>query len=371
MSNEEQRKRLELELKFLNESLEADIISKEEYKKGRERIERKLNEIEKLSDEYEYSGEEIPKIPKESKQDKPEIEVKEIEEIHEEINKGAEKIEKIIRKRSLEKEKLLNGKKGSKTKIFKKWFIILLFVIIIGVIILGFYLRGQQLKSTPQFTQSTLSTPSTPPVEEKQEKIVNEMKTDETKEPEVELIIINDNDCKLCDSSRIEGIIKEMFQTVKIRYIEYKTEEAKEMITQFGLEAIPSYIFASSINETINFNDFKRALIKKGDNYIMINTASGANYYFGRKKINNTLELFLTTGTEEAEKNIQGFLDVFKHKINFTKHLVNEKEKAKLKEELGINSYPVFLINNQFKVGGFQSAGSLKEKFCELNKCQK
>ncbi len=340
MTDEEQRKRLELEMRFLNESLEADIISKEEYSKGKERIERKLSEIEENYNEF--GGEDI-----EPNQDKEEIEIKEIEKADEGADK---KIEKIIKKR-IEKEKPIKEKKES--KIFKKLTVIILFAVIIGLIILGF--SSQEHKS--QFLPYT-----------EQEKIANKI-TDEIKEPEIELTVINDKNCKLCDSSRIEAIVKGMFQNVNISYID--SEEAKEMIEQFGIDAIPSYIFSSNINETINFNDFKRTLIKKENNYLMSNTASGANYYFEREQVNNKIELFLTTDTEDADKNIQDFLDVFRDEIKFTKHFVKENEKAKLKEELGINSYPVFLINNQFKVGGFQSSNSLKEKFCELNRVER
>ena len=45
MDDKSQRERLEQELRFLKESFEAEVISKEEFEKGKERIERKLNEI--------------------------------------------------------------------------------------------------------------------------------------------------------------------------------------------------------------------------------------------------------------------------------------------------------------------------------------
>ena len=55
--NKNQRYRLEQELKFLKESFEAEVISKEEFEKGKNRIEEKLKEIQsaakEISDEYE------------------------------------------------------------------------------------------------------------------------------------------------------------------------------------------------------------------------------------------------------------------------------------------------------------------------------
>ena len=42
---DEQKQRLEQELRFLKESLDADVISRDEYEKGRARIEKKINEF--------------------------------------------------------------------------------------------------------------------------------------------------------------------------------------------------------------------------------------------------------------------------------------------------------------------------------------
>ena len=48
MDDKTQRERLEQELRFLKESFEADVISREEYEKGKDRIEKKLKELKSL-----------------------------------------------------------------------------------------------------------------------------------------------------------------------------------------------------------------------------------------------------------------------------------------------------------------------------------
>lgn len=160
-----------------------------------------------------------------------------------------------------------------------------------------------------------------------------------------------------------------------IKEIDYGILEAKKLTSTLGIDALPAYIFNSSITETTNFKDFERALLKKGDNYIVTNAASGANYYFKRNKINSRLDVFLTPDMEEkVDRNLNEFLELFKDNISFTKHIVTESEKTKFKDELGITSYPTFLINNQLKFSGLNSADSIKEKFCKLNnidKCKK
>ena len=46
MDDNNQKERLEQELRFLKESFEAEVISKEECEKGKERVENKLKDIE-------------------------------------------------------------------------------------------------------------------------------------------------------------------------------------------------------------------------------------------------------------------------------------------------------------------------------------
>ena len=63
MDDKTQRERLEQELRFLKESFEADVISREEYEKGKDRIEKKLKEIKLVEKEQ---------INEETKKEKPE-----------------------------------------------------------------------------------------------------------------------------------------------------------------------------------------------------------------------------------------------------------------------------------------------------------
>jgi len=156
------------------------------------------------------------------------------------------------------------------------------------------------------------------------------------KDAETGLIVINDEDCKLCDSSRMTNIIQEIFPNVKITGINYKTAEAKNIINQLGIDALPAYVFDSNLNSTMNFNDFKNALIKKGNKYLVTNTASGASYYFKRPLMKNKLDLYVIPETsEKIDAYTQEVVNLFADKIDFTRHIVTEGQKDELKKELG------------------------------------
>ncbi len=393
--NNEQRERLEQELRFLKESLEADVISRDEYERGKERIEKKLEEVGERPEEEpkeEVIGEEKeikeePKIEiKEIREEKPRR-IEEPEEEKEEKPREEEKPEEkeevfgVGEKKEAEEEKEPEEEPEEEIKISKKWLYGIAILII--VVILFFSIRS--CKPTEEGVEEEEIEEK--PIEEfvpecssnsdcKKEGMVGVCLNPGTKEAEcefkedvkTELVVINDKDCKLCDSSSMKTIIKEIFPNVNINELDYGTSEAKRLITKLDINALPAYIFDSDVKETINFNDFKGALIKKGDNYIVTNTASGATYYFKRELIENRLDIYLLPGTTgKIEAHIQEVSDLFKDKINFTKHVVTAGQKEALKKELAINTYPTFLFNNQLKFGGILPADLIKEKICSVN----
>ncbi len=394
--DEQQKERLEQELRFLKESLEADVISKDEYEKGKERIKRKLKELEeqKESKEIEEKPEEAEeKEGIEEELQKPKIEIKEIkerptkiigaeeEEPEEEIKEPEEEPEEE-EKEPIAEEKEPKEEPEEEIKISKKWLYGIAIIII--AILIFFSIRSCNKQEEPSSEAIEEFIPECSSDSDcKQQGMVGICQNPGTKEAKCEfkqdaktnLIVINDKDCKLCDSSNTKTIIKEIFPNVNIKEIDYEAEEAKKLINQFNINALPAYIFDSNITKTINYNDFKTALIKKGDGYIITNTASGANYYLKRPLIQNKLDIyFLPETTEKIESNIEEVSNLFKDKLNFTKHIVTERQKGLLEKELAINTYPTFLLNNQFKFRGILPANMIKEKICQVNyfeECEK
>ena len=428
--NNEQKERLEQELRFLSESLEADVISKDEYEKGRERIERKLKEIEEKPEEpeqvkeeqkikdtekSEISGTTHRGFPTSEPKSSEEIEIKEIkeerravrreeyeeedkkEEVEEEkkteideeerFEKEEEKKVETEEKQYMSEEKkeepkeehIEEEKEGEEIAISKKWLYGMILLVIAVILIFSIRSCSKPTEEGGLFGEEVIGEvipECSLDSDCKQEGVVGlclnpgetEAKCEFREDVRVVLTVINDEGCELCSTSRMKGVIKEVFPNLGIKNLDYNSVESKELVNKFNIDALPSYIFGLSVTEAAHFNDFKSALIKKEDNYLVNNRASGANYYFKRKKIDNKLDVFLTADMEEGvDNNINEILDLFEDNINFTKHLVTQKQKIQLSEELGITSYPAFLINNQVKFGGFQSANSVKEKFCKLN----
>jgi len=200
-----------------------------------------------------------------------------------------------------------------------------------------------------------------------------EAKCEFKEDVEVPLIILNDADCISCDTTRMLEAIKQLFPLVEETELDYNSDEGRELAAQLDIETIPSYIFGSEIQDSLSFDKFKRVLIKKEGKFIINPAASGSNYYLKRKEIKNKLDLFVLPSTpSDVEDNLQEVLDLFGDKIDYSKQLVkNEEEKNKLNKELGITTYPSFLVNNKLKFTGIQSPELIKTKFCELNNLPK
>ncbi|MFH1642656.1 MAG: hypothetical protein ABIC04_07220 [Nanoarchaeota archaeon] len=183
----------------------------------------------------------------------------------------------------------------------------------------------------------------------------------------IDMTVLNDKNCKSCDSSRIELLVKKLFPGIVIEEVDYNTREGKKLIQELDLNVLPSYIFSEELDKAYNYaNKTERIFDKIGDKYVMLPTATDANYYFVRADIPNKLDLFiLSDELDRNENNVEELLDTFGGNINFEKHIVTDSEK--IEAELGVTTFPVFLVNNRLKFGGVQPADFIKTKFCELN----
>ena len=429
----EEKERLEKELTFLEESLESDIITREEYEKRKETIERKLADLtpetqkisepaqkpkrkprktKKKEEELEKTEEIIKKetevdlidekgkktkleVYEEPREQKEEIKIQEIKEEKLKVieeKKDQEKVEEKKEEEPLKEEaeeekkqkeevheikeeeiEELEEKPDKKKK--RKW-ILFSVLILIAILVFYFYAFKEVNKEKENIFELKPACISDNDCE-MQNKIgiclspnTTKAKCEFKEDVNVSLAIINDKNCISCSTDRMFQVIQKLFPMVRKTEIDYSSEEGRKLIAQLSIETLPSYIFESDIEGAFNFDKFKRALLKKESKYLINSAASGSSYYFKREEIKNKLDLFvLPSASKNVENNVQEILELFKGKIDYSKHIIsNEEEEKKLNNELGITTYPSFLVNNQIKFSGVQSSESIKNKFCGLNK---
>ena len=414
---QEERERLEKELRLLNESLEADIISRAEYEQQKKRIESQLEEdgVLVVREDYEDGQKPVPKkaekkkSPKKSKKKEPsgekEIAPEEKEESYEKPEKedmtksvGDESIIKTedifkssskkapeeIEEPSVEEEHKQEEeaaeeaveeapeKPKKNVKKSRKVWLKSIIALILAVIVIAFFYQLMLMedgKSSPSAYIECISdgnctkagyigactNAGTP-----------EAQCEFTEMAPVNLTVINDPSCDVCGSSRMESVLLQLFPGIMVNYLSFGTDSAKQKIEALGIGALPAYILGNEVEQAHGFSEFSRALALKGDVYLVSPSASGSPYFFSRKAEKGKLDLYLAE-EHPVEKNLEEVRKLMGNKMSYQRHLVRDDEKEALKDEMAITTYPTFVVNNRFKFSGLQSAESIKEKFCAFN----
>lgn len=342
-----QKERLEQELRFLKESFEAEVISREEFEKGKDRVERKLKEIKQ--------SEQKPENPKEEKkeEEKTDESVIHTEEgkiklkvIQDEAEHGHFEPAPVIQP---EKPEPIRDSKEKDGKFFK-------YAVVFVVLLLAAFFLYSFFKDDNLVSQKTgLAKPA------------------EIKESRTSVLVLNDKEnCFNCGTQRVLGILESWFGSLNAKEIDYNTDEGRSLAEKFGATALPLYILDENITKKQSFGQFRQVFVKKNSSYILNENTAGSAFYFRRESIPNRLDLFIKSGDEasiKAEKNLEEFLKSFKD-TKFEKHLSAEN----LAKELDIRTFPTFLVNNRVKFAGVHSADTIKTNFCSLNKlpeCEK
>ena len=361
MDEKTQKERLEQELRFLKESFEAEVISKEEFVKGKERIELKLKEIN-----HEVKASPIEEID-EKKVEKPEIAAQKPKEEKKDI-----KAEMLENEKSAEQNQGSESARGSGESRFFKYAAI--FIILILLVFFSYSVFRE--KKEPVTAQASFTAECSSAEDCKQEGMEGICLSPASKDAKCEykaiqkinVLIVNDRkNCFNCDTKRVIGILQEWFGPTNVKEIDYTTNEGRKLAEQFGSTLLPIYILDENITKKPAFEKYSQVFIHKNGSYILSDDASGSTLYFRRQNVLDRLDLFLQPGDAksiQAEKNLQEFLDAFKE-VKFEKHVSDE-----LTGELGIKVFPSFLINNRIKFTNAQPADVIKENFCRLNTLQ-
>lgn len=400
----EDKNKLEEELEFLKESLDAEVITKEEYDKAKKDVDSKIENLEnekvskkdtpqedstkkeikdKFSEKESSLKEEKAEEKKQNKKEKPKeddngyIEIKpeenkEPEDFFSEKEKDTDEIINGNGKDPIETEKENDGKGSS------AWIAILALILVIAI---GFsittFMGGADNyleEDVPRFEPVCSSDDDcvregmfglcTNPGEQEAECEFKE-------EPEVGLTIIT-KDCFNCDTVRVESILSRWFKKLTKNHVSADSEEGQKLIKDLEIKQLPAYVFDENLKEAYNYEDYQGMFSLKDDMYVLSSTASAANYYVDHIENLEQLEIYLLRDdptTIKAEENIKGFVDLFGSDIKIKKYNI-DKDDSKAKE-LGINTFPTFVVNNKVKFSGIHPAETVKKYFCEMNELSK
>lgn len=374
MDDKTQKERLEQELRFLKESFEAEVISKEEYEKGRERIGRKLEETKSPAAEPANQGrkegqekeriEEEKIMPSAIQDEAKEQEYLETAQIKDENELPKEPV--------IEKPKAEVKEEKEKGKLFK--YAVVFAVLILVVFFSYSFLKNKKEAGENKQVQTSFIAACYSNDDCRQEGKTGSCLSPGTKDakcefkdmPKINVVVLNSmKECFNCDARRVLSILEGWFGAIDAKEVDYSTEEGKKIAENYNAAVLPFYILDKEAAEMPSFEKFKQAFTEKGDGYALNEDAAGSAFYFKREAIPNKLDFFAKKGDSssiKAENSLKEFLNAFEG-IKFEKHLADDR----LAQELNIKTFPTFLVNNRVKFGGVHPAETIKENFCKAN----
>lgn len=386
MNDRSQKERLEQELRFLKESFEAEVISKEEYEKGKKRIEQKLKGIQNSKNE-ENNNE-----SKKSDNTDNSIETKEKEKIIllKDEPKKEDKQDKTNDKEQKEptsettEVKIDDEKKENKLAKYAIIFIVLALIIFFSYSIIKPDDETQNQVTHVEITDNVniINDLEFDPLCRSDEDCRQDGKEGFCSNPrtldakcefkdivKTNVVVINDRkNCFNCDTQRVLGILENWFDEINVEEIDYNKYEGRTLAESVDARLLPVYILDENVTLKPAFEQFKQAFIQKDGMHVLSENAAGSSYYFDREEVPNKLDIFIIEGdtaSKKAQDNLKEFLDAFKD-VDFDRHLSEDK----FAKELGIKTFPTFLVNNKVKFSGIHPADTIKNNFCSLNKLE-
>lgn len=395
MDDKTQKERLEQEMRFLKESFEAEVIGREEYEKGKERVEKKLREIHSQKPAEGHINE-WPKEEGQGKRDaetpekhgaseakeeaktepKPagdEIAVKAKVEPPEAKAGGGEQVKEAAPE-GQRKEDVPEQKKERKSFKYAAIAVAVLLIILFSYFLLKGTGEVQEKHITKKIPEAKFFAACGSDDDCRQEgkegicisPATRDAKCEFRELPKINILVVNDRkNCFNCNTGRVLSILEGWFGAANATEIGYNTEEGKALAEKFKMSLLPAYILDGEIATKPKFEQLKQAFAKKNGNYLLNDDVAASTFYFKRDDIPNKIDIFVISGDNTnimAENSMNEFLSAFKE-AKFEKHLSTDS----LARELGIKAFPSFLINNRVKFSGVQPADTIKSNFCALN----
>lgn len=368
MEENNQKERLEQELGFLKESYEAEVISKDEYEKGKERIEQKLKKINSNSNDDNQWFEGNTK-GQENKTD-AEIDKPKERSVIEDAAAPLDVKQSEIKPTSADEVPKYDGKKEDKLFKYAVVFVVLALILFFSYSLLT--PREKQKEATMKFAvecssdadciqEGKMGVCRNPGKDNSECHYVEDQKTNV-------LVLNSRQECFNCETQRVLDILTSWFGSLNVREIDYSTEEGKKLTDAVDAKILPAYLLEDNITQKPAFESLKQAFTKKDNYYVMSESAAGSTFYVNRDYIQNKLDFFVKEGdgaSIKAEKNLKEFLDSFSN-IKFQRHT----SKSELSRELEIKTFPSFFVNNKIKFSGVYPAEEIRQKFCSLNKLE-
>lgn len=128
---------------------------------------------------------------------------------------------------------------------------------------------------------------------------------DTSDDPAVNLVILSDATCVVCDSTNVKEGLSTYFPTIEIKELDVSSKTAKNLIKRFDLKAVPAFVFDKAITKTANYDKIQEGLEQKEGVYLVRPEVTGV----GKLLDQPSLDGFPVKGERNAPVQIIEFSD--------------------------------------------------------------
>ncbi len=157
-----------------------------------------------------------------------------------------------------------------------------------------------------------------------------------------EVIVLNDETCKNCDTSRIVATDEAIFKGAKHRYVDISSEEGQRLVQDYGISLVPAYLFEKKVTESYEWKNNPRiaaAFEDLGEFMKLKDEVTKASHFVDKEKQKEFMEAIgLTPGDNkpqvdffvmsycpfgnQAEEALASVRELLKDKAEFKPHYV-------------------------------------------------
>ena len=183
----------------------------------------------------------------------------------------------------------------------------------------------------------------------------------------VQMTVVNDITCNSCDSLQITESLKKAFLNLDVKTVDINSDEGKRIISQYGIEVIPAFIFDKNVENTYLWktNEKVKTLFKSfGTGYKLLDEATGSSHYVSEEKRLEQLEkIGVTLGDNKPQ--IDFFVMSYCPYGNQAEELIEE-----VYNELGDSAEfnPHYVIYSNY--GGAANCIDSEQKYCSMHGIQ-
>src|SRR3989338_35539 len=164
-----------------------------------------------------------------------------------------------------------------------------------------------------------------------------------TEPVKITIKVLNDKNCKTCDTAKLTAVTKSIFLGALVEEVDVSTEEGKKLVQENKIVKLPAYLFEEKVADTYAWKksgpQLTNAFEKTDDGYKLLDAVTGANYFvdesareefyksIGVKLGDNKpqIDFFVMSYCpygNQAEEAIKQVYDLLKDKAVFNPHYV-------------------------------------------------